>query len=269
MPMLKRIVGPNEKLISPISQRVKRFLLQHDDPAIQEEFLKFKSDIMDKILELLNEQQKGVRISQDSEFIYSIDFNQEEIKIDSRVDFSQEIRIKINSIIEANTLFSCGFFVRAREDEIISKHAFLIKKNPDGNFLLIDPHGKIFGGPTSIFSRGQYNFLKKIFNIPQQRDFEESSCPFQGSYNTCFLWSTLFFMYSDKTSEEIYTMLGNTAKVFSENIRNSNYVNDLILLLIFDKFLIEGFATDAEITAYTPKQLTGLGKCRKCGLPKA
>lgn len=264
--MLKKIVGTDGKIA--ITPRVEKFIREHDKPEIQQEFIKFKSDIADKIIELLNEEQKGVRISQDSEFKYSIVFNQEVIEIDSRVPINQELRTKINSIIAANTLFRCGFIIKG-EKETIEQHSFFIKKKLDGNFLLIEPHGKSFGSRTSVFSRAQYNFLKQIFNIPEQRDFEQSTCPLQGNYNTCALWTILFFMYSDKTFDEIFNMLRNTAELFHPSLRNKPFINDLILLLIFDKFLNEGFATDAEIAAYTPGQLNGLGKCKKCGLPKA
>ena len=261
IPMLRKIIGPDGtlKVSKESKEKLTKFVTKKDDQTVKHEFMTFKSNINDKISELLSEQTKGGRIHQDSDFIYSLIFNQEVKEIDVR-NITPEIRTIIDKFIQANTVFRCGLLTTDGQG-----HSIFIKKLP-GSFLIIDPHGTSFGSQDSSLSRKQYNDLKNIFDV---KDFQESQCRFQGAMDTCALWSFLFFMYSNKTPEEIDQMLNNTAELFPENFKNNPNVKDYILLLIFMKFDEEGFATPEEIAAYTPLQMKGLGKCRKCGLPKA
>jgi hypothetical protein len=97
-----------------------------------------------------------------------------------------------------------------------------------------------------------------------------SSCQFQGELPVCALWTLLFISFSGIGPDEIFKMVERTA--IKLGLPQTVISYDYIVIAIFEKFLNEGFATDADIAIYPPGlYLNGLGrkKCHKCGLPKA
>jgi hypothetical protein len=181
-----------------------------------------------------------------------------QVNTDEVID--EEIQQLLSEFYANNDQFFCSF----RSSVSSIPHGFVLKKQGNG-LLLIDPHGIPIGQPDSVFDERQLEDLLSFFpGIP----IESFPCVFQGDKNTCGLWGMLMLLHPEKNAQQIEAMLQGIAKELGFPETNPKF-NDYIVIMIFEEFVENGFADATEIAKYPQGEyMNGLGRCRKCGLPK-
>jgi hypothetical protein len=171
-----------------------------------------------------------------------------------------DVRAALQDVIGKAILFQCAF----RSGNI--PHAFIVKKEETEDsidYYIMDPHGIVPGSENSAFSEEQKKILENIFYDGM---LHYSECQFQGSSGVCNLWSMLFLSHPEKKPEELLKIVKNTVQKLGLPPQYDS--SDLVIIAIFALFLETGFATPEDEASYNGEFLQGLGRCRKCGLPK-
>jgi len=196
-------------------------------------------------------------------FIYGVQSEYDNLSFEVDIDVPREevVEEELQNFYEFHNLFY-GMF-HSKTPPLM--HGFVLKKE-GGRLIFMDPHGMEMGDVDSTFTPEQFQALQSFFpGVP----IEFSPCEFQGDRNVCALWALLFLSYREKTHFEIYKMVENLARSLGVPFPNNGRFNDLVVIMIFEEFVENGFADATEIAKYPQGEyLNGLGRCRKCGLPK-
>jgi hypothetical protein len=143
-------------------------------------------------------------------------------------------------------------------------HSMLIRKEPDGNYYFIDPHGGIQG---SIHLPRMCPIIDRLEGaLPPGKTLTQSQCAFQGQRGICVLWSVIFMCYPDLTLKDFEQIIKATFERTLNRLPTEakkvawKFIldKDLYALAVIEDFLMKDNLR--ELDAMTPEQRLQLRK---------
>jgi hypothetical protein len=92
-------------------------------------------------------------------------------------------------------------------------HVVLMKKRNPFTLIVLDPTGEPWDSPTRAMTPASRELTRILFTKAGFTEVEDQSCELQSTRGTCSLWSLLFALYPEKTSEQIRMMIDDVIRV--------------------------------------------------------
>ena len=156
------------------------------------------------------------------------------------------------------------FFILGTSSKRLDEgHAIFMKKANATTMTIIDPLGQNWTRNRGHMLKEVEGVVDRLFSVAGFTSFPESPCRFQAGRGTCLLWALFFALYPERTPEQLIKMIDDVVRIIGLPMNETS--RDAVIMEVFFQFI------QAPVKAQNvdlAEHRKGLGKCRKCGLPK-